>query len=142
MLWVKAFHIVFVVSWMAGLLYLPRLFVYHAQASDEISHLRFVIMERRLLALSYIAGVLALVLGLWHLGQWLALDRSYMNQLWLHLKLLLVVLLMFYHGWCHWLCAQFARRANRWSHNVFRWFNEIPAVLMIAIVVLVVVKPF
>ncbi len=142
MLWVKAFHIIFVVTWFAGLLYLPRLFVYHAQASDEISHLRFVVMERKLLIITWIGGVLAVVLGLWHLAQWIALDSAYMKQGWLHAKLLLVALLLAYNVYCQVLCGQFARRENRWSHKAFRWFNEIPALVLIAIVVLVVVKPF
>jgi len=142
MLWVQAFHIIFVVTWFAGLLYLPRLFVYHAQAKDAISHERFVVMEHKLLVISYIGAALALGFGLWHLGQWMSLSDAYMNQVWLHVKLLLVVVLMAYHGYCHIICRRLATGRNRWSHVAFRWFNEVPAVLLIGIVVLVVVKPF
>ena len=136
MLWLKAFHIIFVVAWFAGLFYLPRLFVYHVDANDEVSHQRFLIMERRLLMITHVAGALALVFGLCLLHYW------GMKHGWLHAKLLLVLILMGYHHACMRLAAAFRAGRNRRSARWFRIFNEIPALLLVAIVVLVVVKPF
>ncbi len=138
MLWIKAFHIVFVVSWFAGLLYLPRLYVYHANTDDQAGHDRFVIMERKLFILMTIAAVLASALGIWLL----ILVPAWMTSGWMHVKLTLWLLLVAYHAYCLRLNGQFARRANRRSHIWFRWFNEAPALLLIGIVILVVVKPF
>ena len=137
MLWLKAFHIVFVVAWFAGLLYLPRLFVYHSQAEDEISHRRFVVMERRLLGITHIGALLALGFGVAMvvaLPAWLAAP-------WMHAKLALVALLVVYHVACVGLARRFARDANTWSATWLKVFNEVPALLLIAIVILVVVKP-
>ena len=138
MLWVKTFHIVFVVSWFAGLLYLPRLYVYHTDTSDDLGHERFLIMERKLFAIMTIAAVLATVFGLWLI----ALIPAYLSQGWMHAKLGLFLLLVAYHVYCWRLFRAFERRDNRRSHVWFRWFNELPAVLLILMVALVVVRPF
>lgn len=137
-LWIKTFHIVFVVSWFAGLLYLPRLYVYHADISDEAGHARFLVMERKLFAIMTIAAVLATVFGLWLL----ILLPVYLTQGWLHVKLALYVGLVGYHLYCWTLYGDFQRRANRRSHRWFRWFNEIPAIVLILMVAMVVVRPF
>jgi len=137
MLWIKALHIVFVVSWFAGLFYLPRLFVYHAQAEDAPSRERFKVMERRLYrGIMTPAMVLTLASGLW---MWWRYDFA---GGWLYAKVALVVGLVAYHFWMRALLAEFARDANRRTHVFFRWVNEIPTVILVAIVILVVVKPF
>ena len=137
MLWLKAFHIVFVVSWFAGLFYLPRLFVYHAQATDAASNERFKVMERKLYrGIMLPSMVLAVASGLW---LWLGFGFA---GGWLHAKVTLVALLVAYHFWLAKLRADFARDANRRTHVFYRWVNEIPTVLLVAIVILVVVKPF
>lgn len=137
MLWLKAFHIIFVVSWFAGLFYLPRLFVYHSQAADAVSNERFKVMERKLYrGIMLPAMVLTVVSGLW------LVFRYGFNGGWLHAKMALVALLIAYHFWLQKLARDFARDANRRSHVFYRWVNEIPTVLLVAIVILVVVKPF
>ena len=137
MLWIKALHIVFVVAWFAGLFYLPRLFVYHALAEDTPSKERFKVMERKLYrGIMTPAMVIALATGLW---MWLGFGFS---GGWLHAKVALVVLLVVYHFWMHALMLAFARDSNRHTHVYYRWVNEIPVVILIAVVVLVVVKPF
>jgi putative membrane protein len=138
MLWFKAFHIVFVVTWFAGLFYLPRLFVYHADAADAVSNERFKVMERRLFIMMTIGGALSVVFGVCVV----LLAPSFMQAHWLHAKLTLVVLLILYHLWCQRLMAAFRADANRHSARWFRMFNEVPSLLLIAIVILVVVKPF
>ena len=136
MLWIKALHIVFVVAWFAGLFYLPRLFVYHAQAEDAVSRERFKVMERKLYrGIMTPAMILALVFG-----TWLWLGYGFRGG-WLQAKLVLVALLLWYHFWMGALLKEFARDANRHSHVFYRWVNELPVVLLVAIVVLVVVKP-
>jgi putative membrane protein len=137
MLWLKAFHIVFVIAWFAGLFYLPRLFVYHATATDAASNERFKVMERKLYrGIMLPAMVLTVASGLW-----LWLGYGFTGG-WLHAKVTLVVLLLAYHFWMRKLLGDFARDANRRSHVFYRWVNEIPTVLLVAIVILVVVKPF
>ena len=136
MLWLKAFHIIFVVTWFAGLFYLPRLFVYHVDASDEISQQRFIVMERRLLMITHIGAVLAILFGLGLLHYW------GLRQGWLHAKLALVVVLLGYHHACMRLARALREGRSRHSARWFRIFNEIPALLLVAIVILVVVKPF
>jgi len=137
MLWVKAFHIIFVVAWFAALLYLPRLFVYHAATSDPVSIERFKIMERRLLrGIMTPSAVLTLVFGLW---LWLGYGFT---GAWLYAKLGLVVLLLGYHVYCARIVAAFREDRNRRTERWYRVFNEVPAVLLVAIVILVVVKPF
>lgn len=137
MLWIKALHIVFIVTWFAGLFYLPRLYVYHAMAEDSASIERFKIMERKLyFGIMTPSAVLAVVFGVW---LWLGYDFS---GGWLHAKLALVALLIAYHLWCGRLLRDFKHGRNRKSHVWFRWFNEFPVLLLLAIVILVVVKPF
>ncbi len=136
MLWTKTFHIVFVVTWFAGLFYLPRLFVYHAQADDDISLERFKIMERKLyFGISTPSAVLALATGLmlWlHYG---------FTGTWLVYKLVLVIILVIYHIWCWKYLLDFKKDRNVKSHVFYRWFNEAPVVLLLVIVALVVLKP-
>ena len=140
MLWVKAFHIVFVVAWYAGLLYLPRLFVYHAQTDDAAGDERFRIMERKLFMIMTVGGAGALAFGLWLVADpaaWAAFATSG----WFRVKLVLVGVLVLHHAWCGKLVADFAAGRNRHGHRFYRLFNEVPALLLIAIVILVVVKP-
>ena len=137
MLWIKSLHLIFVVSWFAGLFYLPRLFVYHAGATDAVSIERFKVMERRLYrGIMMPAMVLTLASGLW---LWL---RYGFTGGWIHAKVFLVVLLVAYHFWLRRMLGDFARDANRRSDRFYRIVNELPTVLLIAIVILVVVKPF
>lgn len=140
MLWIEAFHIIFMVTWFAGLFYLPRLFVYHAEAKDEISNERFKIMERKLFyGIMTPGGILTLVFGIWLLqaGMW----EAYGSAGWLHAKLFLVALLVGYHVYCGKLVKDFKCDRNTRSHVYYRWFNEAPVLVLIAIVILVVVKP-
>lgn len=138
MLWIKALHIVFVVTWFAGLFYLPRLFVYHAMAEDAVSRERFKVMERKLYrGIMTPSALLAVALGLW---LWLGWFRGASG--WLHAKLALVTLLVGYHLWCGRLLRDFAAGRNRRSHVWLRWFNEVPVLILIATVLLVVLKPF
>jgi protoporphyrinogen IX oxidase len=141
MLWVKAFHIIFVVSWFAALFYLPRLFVYHARANDEISLQRFQVMEKRLYVLGHIASGLAFFFGGWLLAMLCADNPRYLAQPWLHAKLSCVVLLFGYFLWCGRIIKQFGAGQNRRSANWFRYFNEVPSLLLIAIILLVVLQP-
>ena len=137
MLWIKSLHIIFVVAWFAGLFYLPRLFVYHAQSADTASADRFKVMERKLYrGIMTPCMVLTLAFGIW---MWLGYGFS---GGWLHAKLVLVALLVAYHFWLGTIARDFARDANRRSHVFYRWINEVPLVMLAAIVVLVVVKPF
>jgi len=138
MLWLKAFHVVFVVTWFAGLFYLPRLFLYHSVATDALSVERFIVMERRLFGIMTIGGTLAVCFGL----AMIAAAPAYLQFGWLHAKLTLVALLIAYHVWCRQLMAALAQGRNTHSQRWYRIFNEIPSVLLIAIVVLAVVKPF
>jgi protoporphyrinogen IX oxidase len=128
MLIVKSLHIVFMVTWFAGLFYLPRLFVYHAQANDRISIERFKVMERKLFwGIATPGGVLTIVFGLW---LWLGWFQG--AGLWLHGKLALVVLLVGYHLWCGKLMLDFRRDRNTRSHVWYRWFNEVPVLMLAA----------
>jgi len=134
---VKSLHIIFMVTWMAGLLYLPRLFVYHAQAEDRISIDRFKIMERKVFwGIATPGGVLTIVFGLW---LWLGWFQG--AGLWLHAKLCLVAVLVGYHLWCGKLMIDFRREKNAHGHVWFRWFNEFPVLVLVAVVFLVVFKP-
>jgi putative membrane protein len=138
MLWLKAFHIIFVVTWFAGLFYLPRLFVYYAMTDDEGTRATLRTMQRKLLGITNVGGVLALVFGVW-----LVADMPvWLRHSWMHAKLGLVALLVAYHVWCVIFVRRFARDEVMYSHVWFRWFNEAPALLLIAIVLLVVLKPF
>jgi putative membrane protein len=137
MLWVKSLHIIFMVTWFAGLFYLPRLFVYHAQSDDRVSQERFKVMERKLYyGIMAPGAVLTIVFGLW---LWLGYGFS---GGWLHAKLFLVAVLVAYHLWCGKLLADFKHDRNAKSHVWFRWFNEFPVLILFAAVILVVVKPF
>lgn len=138
MLWLKAFHIVFVVTWFAGLFYLPRLFVYHVSVQDAATIERFKIMERRLFGIMTVGATVAVVFGL---GM-IAMAPAYLEAGWLHAKLTLVVGLIAYHVWCYRLLVALRDGRNTHSERWYRAFNEVPSILLIAIVVLVVVKPF
>jgi putative membrane protein len=138
MLWIKALHIIFVISWMAGTLYLPRLFVYHVDTRDQAGHDRFCLMERRLYALTTIG-----MIGTWIFGiSLLLMTPGYMQMGWLHAKLTLVLALSGYHGWMKGRLRAFAEQRNDKSARYYRVANEIPALGMVAIVIFVVVKPF
>lgn len=139
-LWLKALHIIAMVCWFAGLFYLPRLFVYHAMSEDEASRQRFCVMERKLYRGIMLPSMLAtLAFGIWLLS----LNPSlYLSQGWMHAKLALVLLLIGYHHVCGTQLKRFARGENQRSHVFYRWFNEAPVLALIAIVVLVIVRPF
>jgi putative membrane protein len=137
-LWLKAFHIVFVVTWFAGLFYLPRLYVYHAVTTDSISLERFKIMERRLFMIMTLGAILTVLFG----GAMLLANPAYLQLHWFHAKLVVVLLLIGYHVWCYQLMKQFATGNNQHSQRWYRWFNEAPSLLLIGVVVLVVVRPF
>ncbi len=137
LLWLKAFHIVFVVTWFAGLFYLPRLFVYHAETNEPAMRAQLKIMERRLMMITHVGGALALVFGVATLVQ----VPGYLQQGWLHAKLALVVCLIAYHVYLVRLKNAFAQDRTLHSSRWLRLFNEVPALLLVAIVILVVVKP-
>ncbi len=143
MMWLKAFHIIGVVSWFAGLLYLPRLFVYHAQIQngaidDPAGNARFKIMERKLFVIMSVGAAIAAIFGV---AMLLAADE-YLLMRWLQVKLALVLVLIGYHGACLALLQQFAADRNGRPERWFRIFNEVPALLLVSIVILVTVKPF
>jgi putative membrane protein len=138
MLWLKAFHIIFVVTWFAGLFYLPRLFVYHVVATDTPGLERFVIMERRLFGIMTLGAVLAVLFGI----SMIVAAPGYLKFGWLHAKLTLVAALIAYHIWCRVLMTALHAGRNRHSQRWYRLFNEAPALLLIAIVILAVVKPW
>jgi putative membrane protein len=138
MFWVKSFHIIFMVTWFAGLFYLPRLFVYHAAAQDRISLERFKVMERRLFwGIMTPGAVLTILFGVW---LWLGWFRGATG--WLHAKIALVAVLAAYHVWCWRLVKAFAAARNTKSERWYRWFNEFPTLVLVATVLLVVFKPF
>lgn len=140
MLWIESFHIIFMVTWFAGLFYLPRLFVYHAIATDSISLERFKIMERKLyFGIMTPGAVLTIIFGVWLFTY---NSFGYLHSGWFHTKILLVLLLLIFHGYCGKLWWNFNKNRNVHSHKFYRWLNEIPTVLLIAIVILAVVKPF
>ncbi|MCW9013017.1 MAG: protoporphyrinogen oxidase HemJ [Gammaproteobacteria bacterium] len=140
MLWVKAFHVIFMVTWFAGLFYLPRLFVYHAMSDDETSIERFKIMERKLFyGIMTPGGIITLVLGLWMYFDYAM--QAYSGFFWLDIKLLLAAILIGYHIVCWKLVKDFKNDQNRHSHVWYRWFNEFPVILLILIIILVIVKP-
>ena len=137
MLIVKSLHIIFMVTWFAGLFYLPRLFVYHAMSDDQASIERFKVMERKLLyGIMTPGGVLTIASGVW-----LWLGWGFYGG-WLIAKLLLVAVLIVYHAWCAKLVADFRLDRNRHGHVWYRWFNEFPVLILFAVVFLVVMKPF
>jgi putative membrane protein len=138
MLWVKAFHILFVTSWFAGLFYLPRIYVNLAQAEDPAVRAALLGMAQRLYRFMTPLGVLALALGLW---LWLGYGIG-RGQGWMHAKLLAVAGLLIFHLACRHHLRALAAGASRHSHRYFRWFNEIPVLLLLLVLILVVVKPF
>ena len=139
MLWVKAFHIIFMVTWFAALFYLPRLFVYHAGANDEISNQRFKIMERKLYyGIATPGAIITIGLGFWLLH---ILGYELLSSFWLQAKLFLVALLVIYHLYCGKLLNDFKRDNNPHGHVWYRWFNELPVFILIAAVLLVELKP-
>ena len=133
---VKAFHIIFVITWFAALFYLPRLFVYHADAKDNISNERFKVMERKLFVMMTIGGSLAALFGLW---LWLGFG---ITGTWLHIKLALVLVLIAYHVYCGKIVADFRNDRNTRNDRFYRMLNEFPTLILFAVVILVVVKPF
>ena len=136
MLWIKSFHIIFMVTWFAGLFYLPRLFVYHAMSDDQISNERFKIMERKLFfGIMTPGAIITVVLGLW---LWLGYGIDGMWMMW---KLILVLVLIGYHIYCGKLMFDFKHDRNKHGHVFYRWFNEFPVILIIPIVLLVELKP-
>ena len=137
MLWIKSFHIIFMVTWFAGLFYLPRLFVYHAMTDDQAGRERFKVMERKLyFGIMTPGAVLTIAFGLW-----LWLGYGFYGG-WLHAKLALVALLVAYHAYCGKLLFDFRNDRNRHGHVFYRWLNELPVVLLVAIVLLVELQPF
>lgn len=136
MLWIKAFHIVMVASWFAGLFYLPRIFVNLAMETETVANARLLLMARKLYRFMLIPAVLTVATGVW---LWLGYGFS---GGWVHAKLTLVVLVIGYHHASGSLLKKFENGANRRSHTWYRWFNEVPVLLLVAIVILVVVKPF
>jgi putative membrane protein len=137
MVWIKALHIVFVVTWFAGLFYLPRLFIYQVESTNAAVRDQLKVMQRRLLGITHIGGALAVIFGFWTL----TFVPAYMHQTWLHAKIALVAGLIFYHGYLARLTHQLARDHYAHSSRWLRIFNEIPALFLIAIVLLAVVKP-
>ena len=136
MLWIKAFHVISMVAWFSGLFYLPRLFVYHSATEDKIGQERFLIMERKLYFYIMTPGaVLTLGFGFWLLG-------SVTPGMWLNIKLGLVILLILFHMYCGKLLIDIKNDPKSHSPKFYRWINEIPTVILIAVVILVVVKPF
>ncbi len=136
MLWLKSLHIIFMVTWFAGLFYLPRLFVYHAMSEDSVSLERFKVMERKLyFGIMTPGAVLTLVFGVW---LWLGYG---FGGLWLNAKLALVAVLVAYHLYCGKLVSDFKNNRNSNTHVYYRWFNEVPVLILFAIVFLVVLKP-
>ncbi len=140
MLWLKALHIIFVVAWFAGLFYLPRLFIYHIETTEPAVRAQLKIMERKLMIMTHIGGILAITFGLALLSWFMLHAPGYFMQGWLHAKLVLVALLIGYHFWLVWLKKRFARDACNWSSVQLRLFNEIPSVLLAGIVLLVVIQ--
>ena len=140
MLWLKAFHIIFMVTWFAGLFYLPRLFVYHTMADDQASNERFKIMERKLFhGIMTPGAILTIIFGLsmiWYNG-W----DIYANAGWMHIKLTLVAILIGYHLYCGKIVSTFKHDLNQRSHVYFRWFNEFPVLILIGVIILAVVRP-
>ncbi len=139
MLWILAFHIIAVISWFAGLFYLPRLYVYHAMTNDALGDERFKVMEHKLYY--YImtpAGIAATVLGIWLLSyDW----YGYLHTNWMLLKLALVAVLWVHHLFCHLYLIKFKYNKNTHSHVFYRWFNEVPTIVLITVVILAIVKP-
>ena len=140
MLWLKALHMIFMVTWFTGLFYLPRLFVYHAMTDDQSGKERFKVMERKLLVMTHIGMGLTWVFGIAMLASYAW--EIYGKMGWLHAKLMLLILLTGYTVWCGRLVREFREDRNRRSHVWFRWFNEVPVFFLVLIVLLATLKPF
>lgn len=140
MLIIKAFHLIFMVTWFAGLFYLPRLYVYHSMAQDKISIDRFKIMERKLLfGITTPGAILTLTFGFWLISYF---DVDYIKAAtWLHIKLSLILLLVLFHIYCGHLYFKFKQDKNKHSHVFYRFLNEVPVLMLIAIIFLAVLKP-
>ena len=141
MLWYKALHLIFMVTWFSGLFYLPRLFVYHAMSDDKISIDRFKAMEKKLFyGIATPGGLLTIIFGFFLLvsnGM-----TSYSGQLWLSLKMILIAVLVLYHIYCFSLLQDFKYDRNKHTHIWYRWFNEVPVLILVGIILLAVIKPF
>ena len=138
--WIKAWHIIFMVVWFAGLFYLPRLFVYHAACDDALGKERFKVMERKLFIMMTLGAVGTAIFGTWLLAGYAW--EAYRATGWLHIKLVLVAALIAYHAYCWKLTQDFKYDRNRRDHVFYRWVNEFPVLPLLGIVILVVVKPF
>ncbi len=138
--WVKAWHIIFMVVWFAGLFYLPRLFVYHAACDDAPGKERFKVMERKLFIMMTLGAAGTAIFGVWLLVGYAW--EAFRATGWLHTKLLLVAVLIAYHVYCWKLVQDFKQDRNRYGHVFYRWVNEFPVLPLLGIVILVVVKPF
>lgn len=138
-LWLKVFHLTFVVTWFAALFYLPRLFVYHVEASDRPSLARFELMEKRLYyGILLPSSLLVLMIGaLMTILTW----EAYVTKIWYWVKILLVVMLFGYQGMCSRFRKKLVQGQNTYSHVFYRWFNEVPLILLILILIMVVIKP-
>lgn len=140
MLWVKALHLIAMVCWFAGIFYLPRLFVYHAACEDQPGRERFKIMERKLYrGITTPSMIATLVFGFWLVSY---NPSVYFSQGWLHAKLLLIVILVAYHFYCGHLVKVFRDDNNTRSHVFYRWFNELPVFILVAVVILATLRPF
>ncbi len=139
MLWLKAFHLIFMVTWFAGLFYLPRLFVYHAQSVDDISNARFKIMERKLYYGIMMPGALLTLF----FGSWLvyAYDLAFLQMAWLQIKLVLIFFMIVYHFYLGQLLCDFKKDKNTHGHVFYRWLNEVPVVFLVAIILLATIRP-
>lgn len=137
MLWLKSFHIIFLVTWFAGLFYLPRFFVYHAMAEDDRVTATFKVMERRLMMMTHLGGALTWTFGI----SLLFVSPGLLSAGWMQLKLALVVALAVFHFWCARIVWELAGDRVRHGHVWYRWFNEFPTLVLVAVVILVVVKP-
>jgi putative membrane protein len=141
MLWIKALHLIFMVTWFAGLFYLPRLFVYHAQSTDKISIERFKVMERKLFYGIMTPGMIATFI----FGIWMLIDYAwvlYASAWWLVIKLTLLAIMLIYHCICGLWLQDFKNDRNAHSHVYYRWMNEVPVIFLVSIIMLAIVKPF
>lgn len=140
MQWIKAFHVIAMVTWFAGLFYLPRLYVYHAMPNDFTTIARFKVMEHKLYYyITTPGGVLTILFGLL---LWLPHYAAYSHAWWLHIKLVLVGLLIIFHIYCGYLLHLFKQNRNSHSEKFYRWLNEFPTIILISVVILTIVKPF
>ena len=144
MLWLKAFHIIFMVTWFAGLFYLPRLFVYHCGVNDATGQGRFCTMERKLFFLMTIGGGLTIFFGALMITGIMGIPGrpDLLDAPWMRMKLLLALLLVVYHVWLWLLHRDFANYRNQHGHKFYRWINEVPALFLIAMVLLAILKPY